>query len=304
MRFSWMNHRGIDDRKQPSYLAGVDEFLNVSFNGREDLCQLRCPYLKCNNQLYHDRITIKSHLIAWGIVRDYNPWVYHGESEDQVGGSSSSDGNYYEPSNGEDDPISTENTIHDDLTSLLIDATRTHGKPKRGPTRGLKSRCWREKNPGEKPYAKISYSMRRVVGDKAAQFISECSLWVKEYCPLNSRGWRYRLKEENFVGYTKEQARARRSPGVEQAKWNWLIDDFWSDLKQQEISDKNRRNRMKQTMKHSNGAKSTARILEDLINAPSTQSVTEDGDNNANVDGNANANGDGHTHIQHDEDPI
>ncbi|KAL2933565.1 Protocadherin gamma-A2 [Bienertia sinuspersici] len=77
-----MNHRGIDDRKQPSYLAGVDEFLNVAFAGREDLCKLRCPCLKCNNQLYHDKITIKSHLIAWGIVRDYNPWVYHGESVD------------------------------------------------------------------------------------------------------------------------------------------------------------------------------------------------------------------------------
>ncbi|KAL2934147.1 putative neurobeachin-like protein [Bienertia sinuspersici] len=42
------------------------------------------------------------------------------------------------------------------------------GKPRRGPTRGLKSRCWREKNPGAKPYAKNSDSMRRVVGDKAA----------------------------------------------------------------------------------------------------------------------------------------
>ncbi|KAL2934272.1 Protocadherin gamma-A2 [Bienertia sinuspersici] len=59
-----MNHRGIDDRKQPSYLAGVDEFLNVAFVGREDLCKLRCPCLKRNNQLYHDKITIKSHSIA------------------------------------------------------------------------------------------------------------------------------------------------------------------------------------------------------------------------------------------------
>ncbi|KAL2933564.1 E3 ubiquitin-protein ligase CHFR [Bienertia sinuspersici] len=186
------------------------------------------------------------------------------------------------------------------------------GKPRRGPTRGLKSRCWREKNPGEKSYAKISDSMRRVVGDKAAQFISECSLWVKEYCPVNSRnwinmdkrakerlfdkiqviavvagewnlprivggvnvkralnaqcaalyrGWRYRLKEENFVGYSKEQARARRPPGIEQAKWNWLVDDFWSDPKQ------------KVTIY-------------------------------ANGEDNANANVDGDTHVQHDEDPI
>ncbi|KAL2903882.1 Phenylalanine--tRNA ligase alpha subunit [Bienertia sinuspersici] len=65
--------------------------------------------------------------------------------------------------------------------------------------------------------------------------------------------------EVNVDGYSKEQARARRPPGVEQAKWNWLIDDFWSDPKQK-------------------------------INAPSTQSATENGDSNANVDGNANAN--------------
>ncbi|KAL2901387.1 Histone-lysine N-methyltransferase H3 lysine-79 specific, partial [Bienertia sinuspersici] len=127
---------------------------------------------------------------------------------------------------------------------------------------------------------------------------------LNSQCAALYRGWRYRLKEENFVGYSKKQARARRPPGVEQAKWNWLIDDFWSDPKQKEISNKNRRNRRKQTIKHSNGAKSTARILEELINAPSTQPVTKDGDNNANVDGNVNANDDGHTHIQHDEDPI
>ncbi|KAL2938995.1 Inositol 1 4 5-trisphosphate receptor type 1 [Bienertia sinuspersici] len=121
-----MNHRGIEDRKKPSYLAGVDEFLNVAFAGREDLCKLRCPCLKCNNQLYHDKITIKSHLIAWGIVRDYNPWVYHGESVDQLGGGGS-DGSDHEHSNGEDNSNSSQHIIGDDLTSWLIDAARTHG---------------------------------------------------------------------------------------------------------------------------------------------------------------------------------
>ncbi|KAL2938623.1 Serine--tRNA ligase cytoplasmic, partial [Bienertia sinuspersici] len=71
-------------------------------------------------------------------------------------------------------------------------------------------------------------------------------------CAALYRGWRYRLKEEKFVGYYKEQARARRPPGIKEAKWDWLVDDFWSDPKQ-----KNRRNRMKQTVKHSNRAKST-----------------------------------------------
>lgn len=61
------------------------------------------------------------------------------------------------------------------------------GMPKRGPSRGLKARRWREKHPNEKPYAKISETMLRVVGSKAAEFISDCSRWVREYCPLNSR---------------------------------------------------------------------------------------------------------------------
>ncbi|KAL2929652.1 hypothetical protein RDABS01_035062, partial [Bienertia sinuspersici] len=119
---------------------------------------------------------------------------------------------------------------------------------KRGPSRGLKSRRWREKHPNEKPYAKISNAMLRVVGTKVAQFISDCSRWVKEYCPLN--------------------ARRNRPDGIDITKWEWLVDVFWSDPKQQRISDKNKRNKLKQTVLHSNGAKSTARILEELMNTP------------------------------------
>ncbi|KAL2923667.1 Tricalbin-1, partial [Bienertia sinuspersici] len=120
---------------------------------------------------------------------------------------------------------------------------------------------------------------------------------LNSQCAALYIGWRYRLKEENFIGCTKKQAKVRRL-GVDQAKWDWLIDDFWSDPKQQEKNEKYRRNRMKQTIKHSNGAKSTARILEELMNAPSTHSFNDDGDNNANGNGDANA------HAQHDEDPI
>ncbi|KAL2934905.1 Elongation factor Tu [Bienertia sinuspersici] len=79
-----MNHKGINDRKKLSYVAGVDSFLEFAFTGREVGAKLRCPCLNCNFQLFHDRDTMKCHLIAKGIVRDYNPWVHHGETLEHV----------------------------------------------------------------------------------------------------------------------------------------------------------------------------------------------------------------------------
>ncbi|KAL2934390.1 Stress response protein nst1, partial [Bienertia sinuspersici] len=133
--------------------------------------------------------------------------------------------------------------------------------------------------------------MLRVVGTKAAQFISDCSRWVKEYCPLNARnwinmdktakdslrciissqcaalyrGWHYLLKERYYIGYSITEAKRNRLAGIDINKWEWLVDVFWSDPKQQHISDNNKKNKLKQTVLHSNGAKSTARILEELV---------------------------------------
>ena len=58
---------------------------------------------------------------------------------------------------------------------------------KHGPTRGLKSLHEREQNPNVKPFAKITVDMESVVGKHANRFIGECSKWVKEFCPLDSR---------------------------------------------------------------------------------------------------------------------
>ncbi|CAO2821038.1 unnamed protein product [Amaranthus hypochondriacus] len=70
---------------------------------------------------------------------------------------------------------------------LDSDSDSSVGYYKRGPSRGLNSRRWREKHPTEKPSVKISDAMRRVTGDKAAEFISDCSRWVREYCTLKAR---------------------------------------------------------------------------------------------------------------------
>ena len=42
-------------------------------------------------------------------------------------------------------------------------------------------------HPTQKPFATISEDMRRVVGERAAEFISDCSRWVRECCTLKTR---------------------------------------------------------------------------------------------------------------------
>lgn len=54
----------------------------------------------------------------------------------------------------------------------------------------MKSLREREKNPNVKPYEKITFDMQRVVGNNANRFITECSKWVKEFCPLNAKNWK------------------------------------------------------------------------------------------------------------------
>uniref|UniRef100_A0A803MX89 DUF4218 domain-containing protein n=1 Tax=Chenopodium quinoa TaxID=63459 RepID=A0A803MX89_CHEQI len=65
---------------------------------------------------------MKCHSIAKGIVRDYNPWVHHGENVDN--NLSDSEGCDYEITSNADD---VSNIVGDDLTSMIMDATRIHG---------------------------------------------------------------------------------------------------------------------------------------------------------------------------------
>ncbi|KAL2942225.1 hypothetical protein RDABS01_030575, partial [Bienertia sinuspersici] len=61
---------------------------------------------------------------------------------------------------------------------------------RRGPTRGKKyvSRTWNS-NSEEKIKINFMDELRRVVGEKADEFICDCSNWVKEYCPVDSWNW-------------------------------------------------------------------------------------------------------------------
>ncbi|XP_021767737.1 TPR-containing protein DDB_G0280363-like [Chenopodium quinoa] len=63
-------------------------------------------------------------------------------------------------------------------------------RKRRGPTRGKKyvTKMW---NPNSEEKIKINFmdELRRVVGEKADEFICDCSNWVKEFCPLKSLNW-------------------------------------------------------------------------------------------------------------------
>ncbi|XP_071926137.1 uncharacterized protein [Coffea arabica] len=72
---SWMT---IKDYLHPRYLAGVKEFIEFAYLGKDPTYKLPCPSKVCNN--FEDQImeVMKSHLCG-GIVESYTRWVYHGE---------------------------------------------------------------------------------------------------------------------------------------------------------------------------------------------------------------------------------
>ena len=63
---------------------GVNQFLEYAFNGKEAGIEMRYPCVHCNLCLFQKRSTIHNHLIVRGILRDYNPWIHHSESEEQA----------------------------------------------------------------------------------------------------------------------------------------------------------------------------------------------------------------------------
>ena len=80
----WMNHNGVKDRQKPEYIAGVNEFLQFAFRGKNDKTMLKCPCLNCRLVLSQDRKNMQCHLLVYGIDRSYNPWVSHGENLEQI----------------------------------------------------------------------------------------------------------------------------------------------------------------------------------------------------------------------------
>ncbi|KAL2905270.1 hypothetical protein RDABS01_003980 [Bienertia sinuspersici] len=212
-----------------------------------------------------------------------------------------------------------------------------------GPTRGKKygPRMWNS-NSEEKIKINFMDELRRVVGEKANEFICDCSNWVQEYCPVDSwyvlvyliiflantyhnvaeyvihvfsfhnknwdkmdkvaktklydkirvagtdvtealsfqcsvlyKHWRSRLKEQHFRNKSVADAISSRPNTIDVGPWTWLVCEYWNNEKQKHISKVNTKNKLKQTETPANGARSTARIFHDLINAPPTQPTQE-----------------------------
>ncbi|KAL2929845.1 Fibronectin-binding protein PlpA, partial [Bienertia sinuspersici] len=167
-------------------------------------------------------------------------------------------------------------------------------RTRHGPTRGKKYGS-RMLNSNSEEKIKINFmdELRRVVGEKVDEFICDCSNWVKEYCPLDSwygkydlpekvagvdvtealsfqcsmlyKHWRFRLKEQNFRNNSLADAINSRPNTIDVDKWTWLVCEYWNGKKQKHISKVNTENRLKQTKTPANGARSTARIFNDLV---------------------------------------
>ncbi|KAH7518997.1 hypothetical protein FEM48_Zijuj09G0230800 [Ziziphus jujuba var. spinosa] len=73
---SWMQ---LGNRVLPEYVNGVNDFLKFVINHMDNGNTIRCPCYKCNNCCWLTPDQVRDHLVIHGIVKVYNPWVYHGE---------------------------------------------------------------------------------------------------------------------------------------------------------------------------------------------------------------------------------
>ncbi|GKD11239.1 Myb domain protein 62 [Tanacetum coccineum] len=110
---SWMNiYDRINDTR---YEAGVIEFLDFAYRGRDESLAIPCPCRSCNNFRDKNRETMYNHLMQNGITRGYTTWNYHGEeSDDDDDDDDGGDGVPFDGSDGGGDDISD-----DDLGEML-----------------------------------------------------------------------------------------------------------------------------------------------------------------------------------------
>ena len=73
---SWMQ---LTNRFSNAYRDGVREFLDFACENAKENGKIRCPCLKCNNVYRKTREEVGRHLVLYGIVKCYSPWIHHGE---------------------------------------------------------------------------------------------------------------------------------------------------------------------------------------------------------------------------------
>ncbi|KAL2923304.1 hypothetical protein RDABS01_014795 [Bienertia sinuspersici] len=117
------------------------------------------------------------------------------------------------------------------------------------------------------PFAKYDLP-EKVAGVDVTEALSfQCSMLYKH--------WIFRLKEQHFRDKSVVDVINSKRNNIDVGPWTWVVCDYWNGEKQKHISKVNIENKLKQTETPANGARSTARIFHDLINAPPTQPPQE-----------------------------
>lgn len=69
------------DRRSQEFDLGVDEFLMFALESGCDVNKVSCPCLKCAHGQSWKAMTVKDHLIEFGIDETYKEWIWHGEGD-------------------------------------------------------------------------------------------------------------------------------------------------------------------------------------------------------------------------------
>ncbi|KAF7131691.1 hypothetical protein RHSIM_Rhsim09G0134500 [Rhododendron simsii] len=74
---SWID---IRNRLDPTYIQGVEKFLEFAYDKKHPDSKIYCPCTKCMNLIFGTRSGVKEHLIVNGFNTKYTRWTIHGES--------------------------------------------------------------------------------------------------------------------------------------------------------------------------------------------------------------------------------
>ncbi|KAF7115061.1 hypothetical protein RHSIM_RhsimUnG0068500 [Rhododendron simsii] len=73
---NWMT---IRNRMSSQYREGVDSFIEFAMKNATPELAIRCPCVNCFNGKKHSSSLVRIHLIRFGISKNYETWIYHGE---------------------------------------------------------------------------------------------------------------------------------------------------------------------------------------------------------------------------------
>ncbi|XP_015168116.1 uncharacterized protein [Solanum tuberosum] len=109
----------VDNRLDETYLLGVQKFLDYAFQKTGEEYEIRCPCVKCYNTTLGTRKIVETHLIVYGIIRNYTFWYHHGERLGEP--LSVSESKFEDTSEDEDGDEVEECESEDEVEELLRD---------------------------------------------------------------------------------------------------------------------------------------------------------------------------------------